>query len=338
MLPLESERLQSDRALQGMSRPGPGVVPALEAAGISKRYGDRYALRSAGLTVEERTVHGIVGTNGAGKSTLLRIFLGLVRRDSGTVRLLGRGFEGGPIPDGVAGLVDSPGFYPYLSARRNLELFARMDSSSSSDDTVHRSLAESGLSECANLAVGGFSAGMRQRLGLAAALMRSPKLLLLDEPTSALDPMAAAAVRARLRALALDGAAVVITSHDMAEVEDLCDRVTIIDAGRVLYAGPTADLRQFAPEAGHHLRTSDDRAALAIAPECAGVLARAVDDGLQVTGAQSAIDAYIITLGRCGIAVRALDTRGRSLESIVLQLPNLPVTSGATPALSEGPS
>jgi ABC-2 type transport system ATP-binding protein len=304
------------------SRRGP---IALEALGVSKRYGDRDALCGVDLVAEPGRLHGLLGPNGAGKTTLMRVLLGLVRRDAGTVRLLGCELDStaGPVPDGVAGFVETPAFYPYLSGRENLAVLARLDGDKGSgrSERIDDALEQIGLAAQADINVAGYSAGMRQRLGLAATLLRSPRLLFLDEPTSSLDPAGARDVRATARRLADEGAAVVLSSHDMAEVEELCAVLTVINHGRVVFAGTAEELRKLAPDAVHVLHTSDDRAALALARERSGVkVALATDDSLQVSGDTQALDAYVIALGRAGIAIRALESRGRSLESLFLEL------------------
>src|SRR5262245_45364691 len=203
---------------------------AVEALGVSKRYGNREALRGVDLVVQSGTLHGLLGPNGAGKTTLMRVLLGLVRQDAGTVRLLGcePSSTRRRIPDGVAGLVEAPAFYPYLSGRENLDLLARLDGKTKDDrdTTVDHVLHQTGLAAHAGVSLSAYSAGMRQRLGLAAALIRSPQLLFLDEPTSSLDASGAREVRALIRHLANEGTAVVLSSHDMAEVEDLCTVLT----------------------------------------------------------------------------------------------------------------
>ena len=174
-------------------------------------------------------------------------------------------------------------------------------------DTIGHVLEQVGLAAHADIAVAGYSAGMRQRLGLAAALLRAPRLLFLDEPTSSLDPAGARDVRALARRLADEGAAVVLSSHDMAEVEELCAMLTVINRGRVVFSGTVDELRKLAPDAVHALRTSDDRAALDLASRRPGVKVkslRGADGGLQVSADVEALDAYIIALGRAGVAVR----------------------------------
>jgi ABC-2 type transport system ATP-binding protein len=299
--------------------------PALEARGVSKRYEQRDALCGVDLIVEPGSLHGLLGPNGAGKTTLLRVLLGLVRRDAGSVRLLGRDFDfaSGSLPDGVAGFVETPGFYPYLSGRKNLALLARLDGAPASGTAacIDLALDQVGLSDRADATVSGYSAGMRQRLGIAAALLRSPQLLFLDEPMSSLDPAAARDVRALARSLADGGVAVVMSSHDMADVEVLCTKLTVIDRGRVVFAGAVDELRMRAPAETHALTTSDDRAALDLANRRPGVLATiAHGGGLDVAADAGSLDAYIIALGCAGIAVRSLNRRARSLESLFLDL------------------
>ncbi|MEP7306155.1 MAG: ABC transporter ATP-binding protein [Acidobacteriota bacterium] len=304
-----------------------GERPALEALAVAKRFGNRQVLSGVDLIAQSGRLHGLLGPNGAGKTTLMRVLLGLVRRDSGTVRLLGCGVNptNGSLPDGVAGFVETPAFYPYLSGRRNLALLAHLDRH---DGAVRRPgaghvLEQVGLSGHAEIAVAHYSAGMRQRLGLAAALLRSPRLLFLDEPTNSLDPAGARDVRAVARRLVHEGAAVVWSSHDMAEVEELCATLTIINRGCVIFAGTVDELQKLAPASVHSLRTSDDRAALSLAAQRQGPhvkVAPARDGGLEVSAATDALDAYVIALGCAGVAVRVLERRTRSLESLFLEL------------------
>jgi ABC-2 type transport system ATP-binding protein len=169
--------------------------------------------------------------------------------------------------------------------------------------------------------VAGFSAGMRQRLGLAAALMREPQLLLLDEPTSSLDPAGAHDARALVRQLANEGAAVVLSSHHLIEVEELCSRITVINCGRVVFSGPVDELRARAPAAVHVMHTSDNRAARDLASRRPGVkVVTGAEGGLEISAGTEALDAYVIALGCAGIAIRALESRARSLESLFLEL------------------
>jgi ABC-2 type transport system ATP-binding protein len=162
---------------------------------------------------------------------------------------------------------------------------------------------------------------MRQRLGVASALLWRPVLLLLDEPASAIDPAGAREVRAIVRELAGEGAAVLFSSHDLDDVEQVCDAISVIDRGHVLFAGGISGLRAAAADDPHTLRTADNARALEIAASIAGVrVARGDDDALLVSAAADALDAYMIALGRGGVAVRHLERRPRSLESLFLEL------------------
>ena len=299
------------------------VTTAVDAAGISKRYAERDALRDVTFAAPRGAIHALLGPNGAGKTTLLRVLLGLVRADTGTVCLLGRPTASGrSVPDAVAGFVESSGFYPYLSGRKNLVLLRRLDQGRRAErGEIDEALAQVGLERDADVRVGAYSAGMRQRLGLAAALLRAPHLLLLDEPTSALDPSGARDVRALAQRLTSAGAAVILSSHDMNEVEELCASATILNRGRVVFSGLLDELRARA-DATFALHTSDDTraAALASSPDAVAVSTAADGQGLTITGTQEGMDAYIVRLGRAGVAVRRLQQRSRSLERVFLEL------------------
>jgi ABC-2 type transport system ATP-binding protein len=300
---------------------------AVEAIGVSKRYGDRGALQDVSVFVPQGRLHGLLGPNGAGKTTLMRILLGLIRRDAGTVRLLGHDLDstGGPLRAGIAGFVDSPAFYPYLTGRQNLTLLARLDRTAFDRSNVTRVLEQVGLDRQGDHVVRSYSTGMRQRLGLAAALLRSPELLVLDEPTSSLDPAGARDIRTLAEGIAERGTAVLFSSHDMIEVEELCETLTVLNHGRVVFSGSVAELRARAPGTMHALRTSDDSGALGMAAARRGVrVVPGAESGLEVTGELEALDAYVIALGNAGIAVRSLEHRARSLESLFLELTNHP--------------
>ncbi|MGW7005616.1 ABC transporter ATP-binding protein [Streptomyces sp. NPDC054933] len=292
---------------------------AVEARGLVKRFGETTAVDGVDLTVASGGVHGLLGPNGAGKTTLLRILLGLVRQDAGTLRLFGRDRVANQ-QYRLAGFVESPRFYPYLSAERNLALLADFDGGDA-PDRIDEVLARVGLTERRRRKVGGYSFGMRQRLGIAAALLRAPDLLVLDEPGNGLDPAGIRDMRQLVRSLAADGLAVLLSSHHMAEVEELCDAVTIMRIGRVVYAGSLAELRSRAPDPAHHLATSDDASAAVVATGQPGVeVAGHPDGGLAVRAKPDQLDAYVLALGRRGIAVRALRLESTPLESLFLTL------------------
>ncbi len=234
--------------------------PPVEVRGLVKNYGGLTAVAGVDVTVDVGDVYGYLGPNGAGKTTSLRMMLGLIRPTAGTVRLFGLDpWESVRALDGVAGFVEAPTFYPYLSGRRNLELLAAFDG----DGAVERigeALARVELTDRAGDRVGGYSHGMRQRLGIAAALLRDPRLLLLDEPTTGLDPAGMRDMRVLIRRLSQQGITIVLSSHLLAEVEELCNRVAIIQLGKIAYEGEIAALKRSAGASYSLSTTADDRA------------------------------------------------------------------------------
>src|ERR671920_773624 len=194
------------------------TTAAIEARGLVKRYDEITAVDRVDLTVRAGDVYGYLGPNGAGKTTSLRMLLGLIRPDEGTAKLFGRDplTEGVRALDGVAGFVEAPRFYPYLNGRRNLELVAALDGDGAAE-RIDAALDTVDLAERAKHKVGGYSHGMRQRLGIAGALLRAPRLLLLDEPTTGLDPAGMRDMRRLVRRLADQGMTVLLSSHLMGE-------------------------------------------------------------------------------------------------------------------------
>jgi ABC-2 type transport system ATP-binding protein len=278
-------------------------VEAVTARGLRKQYGEHAALDGVDLVVQQGTVHGLLGPNGAGKTTLLRVLLGLVRPDAGTVEVTGT----------VGGFVETPGAYPYLTGRQNLAHLASLDAEPGDVEEV---LQRVGLADRADTRVRGWSLGMRQRLGIAAGLLRRPDLLVLDEPANGLDPVGALALRALVRDLSRDGLTVLLCSHDLHEVDALADDVTVLVGGRVVWDGTTGELRR-RPGASL-LSTSDDGEATRLAgeldvqPHASGcLLVRATTEEL---------DRYVLELARHGIAVRELVREGLPLEQAFLEL------------------
>jgi len=305
---------------------GTGAVVAVQATGLTKAFAGRTAVDAVDLSVPAGHVHGLLGPNGAGKTTLLRMLLGLVRPDAGSLRLLGRDQQdGGPgALAGVAAVVGAPGFYLALSGRRNLALLGALDGSVP-PGRVDQVLGPTGLTDRADDAVRGYSLGMRSRLGLAAALLRGPRLLLLDEPANGLDPSGRRDLRRLLRELAADGVAVVLSSHDMDEVAEVCDEVTVLRSGAVRFAGSLAALRAQAPDPASLLRTSDDPRALQLAASVPALRVTAVPaGGLLVRCPPPDLDSYVLLLGHTGIAVRALQEQTSPLVAAFLDLTGQP--------------
>jgi ABC-2 type transport system ATP-binding protein len=238
--------------------------------GLVKCYGELTAVDGVDLTVQAGDVYGYLGPNGAGKTTSLRMMLGLIRPTAGTVRLFGRDpMQSVAALQGVAGFVEAPTFYPYLNGQRNLELLAAYDG----NDAKRRIAAALEAVELADRAkdrVGGYSHGMRQRLGIAAALLRDPKLMLLDEPATGLDPAGMRDMRLLIRRLAEQGMTVLLSSHILTEVEDVCNRVAIVRSGKIVYEGEIAALKRGAGTV-YRLHTTDDERALRICRAQPGV-------------------------------------------------------------------
>jgi ABC-2 type transport system ATP-binding protein len=207
--------------------------------GLTKRYGDRIAVDAVGLTVRRGEVYGFLGPNAAGKTTTLRMLLGLVRPSSGDAVVLG---EPPGAPEALArigALVEGPGFYPYLSGRDNLRVLARYEGLD--DAAVETVLELMDLAARGSDRFRSYSSGMKQRLGVAAALLGGPELLILDEPTNGLDPAGMAAMRDLIRALSDHGQTVLLASHLLGEVQQICDRVGVIAAGRLRAESTVAD-------------------------------------------------------------------------------------------------
>jgi ABC-2 type transport system ATP-binding protein len=298
-------------------------VEAVRASGLVKRFETTCAVDEVDLVVQAGEVRGLLGPNGAGKTTLLRLLFGLLTPDAGEVELLGRPLGAADVVrlDGVAGFVEDAAFYPYLSGRANLELLAELDRFSQSGERVSEVLAQVGLAARAGDRVSGYSTGMRQRLGIAAALLRAPRLLLLDEPTSGLDPSGVRDVGDLLRRLASEGAAVLLSSHLIGEIEDVCDSFTVLRHGRVVWDGSAQRLRDEAPGSAYRLVTSDDARALELAGQHPGVeVTRSAAEELRIVARAGSLDPYMLALGQAGVAVRRLELLVSPLESMFFAL------------------
>lgn len=300
---------------------------AIRARGIAKYFGDVVALDGVDLDVTRGQIHGLVGPNGAGKTTLLGLLLGLSVADRGTLEILGAPVGRAlAVPEGVAGFVDGPGLYPSLTARQNLAALAALGGQDARAAGIDDALEQVGLTDVADDRARGFSLGMRQRLGLAAALLTRPRLLVLDEPSNGLDPAGKRHVHGVLSRLAAGGTGVVLSSHRMDDLEALCSEVTVLATGRVVFSGPPAKLTAEDRELDYRLRTSDPEAARRIAAGTAGI--QAVDDTgpagdtevivVRVLG--PALDELVVRLVQSGIALRELAPVVSPLEAAFLAL------------------
>jgi ABC-2 type transport system ATP-binding protein len=269
------------------------------------------------------------------------MLLGLIRPDGGSARLFGRDplVEGARALDGVAGFVEAPRFYPYLSGRRNLELVAALDGDGAAG-RIDAALETVDLAARGKDKVGGYSHGMRQRLGIAGALLRDPRLLLLDEPATGLDPAGMRDMRRLVRRLADQGMTVLLSSHLMTEVEELCDRVAIVRSGRVVYEGSLPEL--IATTAGRfELRTTDDARALDVARGEPGVeRVEAADRGLRFAASEDVAARLSIALAEAGVGIRALVPRTASLEELFFRMTegDEAAAGGRAPALAGEPA
>jgi ABC-2 type transport system ATP-binding protein len=318
-----------------------GRRPPVEVRGLVKRYGGITAVAGVDLHVNAGDVYGYLGPNGAGKTTSLRMMLGLIRPTAGSVRLFGRD----PTVtvhalEHVAGFVEAPTFYPYLNGRRNLELLAAFDGDGATD-RIDRSLELVELADRAGDRVGGYSHGMRQRLGIAAALLRDPELLLLDEPTTGLDPGGMRDMRELIRRLAGEGITIVLSSHLLTEVEEVCNRVAIVRSGRIVYEGEIAELKGASANA-YTLSTTDDERALAVCraqPGIADVRSGRTDPAspsrIMFTADAKAVGELSAALVEARALILALTPQTTSLEELFFSLTEDPGVG--EPAEAEAP-
>ena len=283
---------------------------------LTKTFGPRTAVDAVDLSVRRGEVYGFLGPNGAGKTTTLRMLLGLVRPTSGRATVHGLP-PGDPTAVARTGsLVEGPGFYPYLSGRENLRVLARYRGLG--DREVDRVLERVDLTERGGDRFKAYSLGMKQRLGVAAALLGEPDLLVLDEPTNGLDPAGMADMRALLVDVAAGGQTVLLSSHLLAEVQEICDRVGIIAAGRLLVESTVADLRG---ATGIRLVAEPIDRALAVAMSVAGDDAVEVDGPvLRVSGSAAQAPELARALVGAGIDITELTPVERSLEDVFFDL------------------
>jgi ABC-2 type transport system ATP-binding protein len=288
--------------------------PAVLTEGLTKRFGQRVAVDRIDIELPAGVVSGFVGPNGAGKTTTIQMLLGLMRPTSGSARVLGHPInEPAAYLDRVGALIEAPSFYPTLSGRRNLEVLTRLGRLDRQRVAEVLELVE--LSDRATDLVRAYSLGMKQRLGVAAALLPNPELVILDEPTNGLDPAGIREIRALLRSLADRGITVFVSSHLLGEIEAICDHLVMIDSGRIAFQGSISELlaaqRSELLAVPEHEEDLDKLVALCVE---AGHPAHADGGGVRVQAAAE----WAAELNRLamtnGITLRGLQSARASLE------------------------
>jgi ABC-type multidrug transport system ATPase subunit len=290
----------------------------IKTENLTKRFGRVEAVHEVNLDVREGDRYGLLGPNGSGKTTLVRILLGLVYATSGSISVLGE-----PVPRHVGrvlpqigAIIEEPGAYPHLSGRANLRLFDAAGSQGSRRTRrrrVDEALEEVGLAGIDRRPVRAYSLGMRQRLGLAAALVRRPRLLILDEPTNGLDPRGIKDMRDLLTRLNADGVTIFLSSHLLPEVSALCTRIGVLDSGRLVLQDQLAHLEQ--PTGRVLVATDDPERAVA---SLGGLVERR--DGAELLVKSDDAAALNARLVEAGVPVRSLAAQRRTLEEIVLDV------------------
>ena len=305
------------RSPDNLSPDSLGMV--LETSDLTKRYGRILAVHELHLRVRKGEVYGFLGPNGAGKTTTLRMLLGLIRPTGGSISILGATPGSPQALARIGALVEGFGFYPYLSGRRNLEVLARY--AGVPKERVDAVLEQVALTARAGDRFKGYSLGMKQRLGVAAALLKDPALLILDEPTNGLDPEGMADMRSLIRRLGQGDRSVVLSSHLLGEVQQICDRVGVIQQGRLVAEGTVAELRG---QAGLLIRATPLDKAQEVLGTMEGVGPAETADGVLRLATDPTLAAEINRrLVQAGVAVSELRLEERSLEEVFLSLTHL---------------
>jgi ABC-2 type transport system ATP-binding protein len=295
-------------------------MSVITTTALTRRFGPITALDAVTLDLPQGGVIGLVGPNGSGKSTLIRVLLGLIRPTSGEAAVLGhsiadpRGYAAG-----VGALIESPAFIASLSARANLLSLAHLRGTQPS--RVDEVLRQVGLLGRDTEPVGRYSLGMKQRLGIAAALLTDPALLILDEPTNGLDPAGIVEIRGLLRRLASDGRTVVVSSHLLSELEAICDHLVIIRFGEILFAGPMSEMLK---RTRAHIDIATEHAAdterLAAALAGSGWQLAPVDEGIRVVAGADRAAELNRAAASTGVTLRRLVVAQDSLEELFLEM------------------
>ncbi len=312
-----------------------------ETEELTKRFGHVQAVDGLNLTIATGEVFGLLGPNGAGKTTTLRLLLGLVRPDDGRACLWGEEVRpGAPVLRRVGAVVERPAFYPYLSGRDNLAVLAAAHGlGRGRHGAVAEALRRAHLDHAADRGVGGYSAGMRQRLALAAALLGDPDLIVLDEPTSALDPEGIAELRASIVEFQRDGKTLLLSSHLLAEVEQVCTTVAIIHRGRLVVQAPTQELLGPVDRQLIRFATSADAERATAILGAAGFPVESPGPAGVPEIVVSADDAQVVLRSLSGAEVLPLEVRPRvrTLESVFLALVGEEAVEGGAAAVKSHP-
>jgi ABC-2 type transport system ATP-binding protein len=298
---------------------GPGLPLAVDAVALRRAFGRVQAVGGVDLQVPVGVAFGLIGPNGAGKTTTLRLLATLIRPDSGSVALFGQpAARGARTVQRLGVSIERPAFYPYLSGRENLRIVATLRGADARAGAVDAALERVGLTLASKRTAGGYSAGMRQRLAIAEALVGSPDLVILDEPTASLDPSGIVEVRDLVNGLVADGVTVLLSSHQLGEVERICRWVAFMVGGVVKRQGQVDDLAGGAV-LDITFATASDRERAATLLQASGIDVVRVDEmRLQLTGANA--DEVGPSLGRHAIYPTSLITQRRTLESLYLEV------------------
>ncbi|WP_017573694.1 ATP-binding cassette domain-containing protein [Nocardiopsis halotolerans] len=290
----------------------------MSISNITKSFGRLRALDDVTLSISSGQVYGVLGPNGAGKTTLLRILLGLVRPDSGTVSVLGHAPGDRRALRDIGALIEAPAFVPGLSGRTNLRVLAR--ARGLSDTEVDRVLRLVDLAERADDRFAGYSLGMRQRLGVAATLLGDPRLLILDEPTNGLDPEGVVWMRSLVRELSGSGHTVLFSSHMLGEVQQVCDRVVVVNGGTVVAEDSMDNIRT--PDVSLHVHAEPDHLVERVLTESAGAgtPVRGEEGRWRTSVAPDEVPRIVRALVEAGADVHEVRKERQSLEEVFFAL------------------
>jgi ABC-2 type transport system ATP-binding protein len=295
-------------------------MPAISASNLTKRYGRTAAVHDLSFNIEQGEIVGFLGPNGAGKTTTLRMLAGLIHPTSGSSQILEQRVPSSTLLE-VGTMIEEPAFYPYMTGRDNLRHAARLHGGVD-DKRVDEVLVFVNMDKAAHKKVSAYSQGMRQRLGLARALLWKPKVLLLDEPTNGLDPVGIAEFRESFRAVAQQGSTILISSHILAEIEKLVDRILAVEKGKLLFDGPLYDLTQrINEERINYILEATNRDALHRALQALGYIPSVVDDRrVRVPVISSEAHKLISKLSQQGVDLLEARRETENLEGAYLRL------------------